>query len=79
MSLRELIFDSETLALYIELANRVRTTGLPISFPYRCDSPDCRGFMEMKISPCSANEIEFTSTLIREEYRERQPLLDAAV
>ncbi|MGD8566641.1 MAG: hypothetical protein PVJ39_00950 [Gammaproteobacteria bacterium] len=62
--------------LYEMLIDRVSRTGVTIKFPYRCDSPGTRRYMNMEIVPKDNELIEFKSYIVKEELRERQPLLD---
>jgi hypothetical protein len=72
------IQGQETVYLYKQIFDRVRAGISPVKFPFRCDSPDCRRFMEMKLSLLSGNAIEFLSHILREEWREPVDLLDAS-
>ncbi len=44
------IQGQETIYLYKQIFGRVRAGKSPVKFPFRCDSPDCRRFMEMQLS-----------------------------
>jgi hypothetical protein len=68
----------ETAYLYQQIFGRVRTGKSSIQFPFRCDSPDCRRFMEMKLSLLSGTAIQFTANLLRLEYRQPLDLLNAS-
>jgi hypothetical protein len=68
----------ETAYLYQQIFGRVRTGKSPIQFPFRCDSPDCRRFMEMKLSLLSGTAIQFSANLLRLEYRQPLDLLNAS-
>jgi hypothetical protein len=70
------IQGQETRYLYQQIFSRVRAGVSPVKFPFRCDSPDCRRFMELKLSLLSGNAIEFNSHLLREEWREPLDLLN---
>jgi PAS fold len=70
------IADSETRALYNAILDRVAKHSRTIRFPFRCDAPDRRRYMEMVVSPLPQG-IEFTSTLIREEPRPPLPILSS--
>ena len=73
--LKEFITDNETFELYINIIDKVRNTGEGISFPFRCDSPDYRRFMEMEVVPYSINEIQFKCVLVKKERRAKQQFL----
>jgi hypothetical protein len=72
------IEGQETSYLYEQIFDRVRAGQSPVTFPFRCDSPDCRRFMEMTLSPLSGGAIQFSSHIIREERRHSVNLLDAS-
>jgi hypothetical protein len=67
----------ETKYLYVALLERVRAGTRLAAIPFRCDSPDCRRFMEMNISPIGeAGHVEFRNRVLREEPRDPIDLLD---
>jgi hypothetical protein len=75
-SLFDLISDPMSRHLYQLLIERVKHTGKPISFNFRCDSPDRRRFMHMVMSyqdTCAG--VGFKSTTEREEPRAPVELL----
>jgi len=74
-SLWRFIQGRETAYLYKQIFSRVRAGNSPVKFPFRCDSPDCRRFMEMKLSLLSGAAIEFTTKLRQWEYRQPLDLL----
>lgn len=49
--LGEFICDDTTRMLVYALVASARDLQRPVQRPYRCDSPDCKRFMEMKIVP----------------------------
>ena len=49
-SIWRFIQGQETSYLYQQIFRRVRAGQSPVTFPFRCDSPDCRRFMEMELS-----------------------------
>lgn len=63
------IADPTVRHLYGVLMARVRKTGKPVTFPFRCDSPSLLRFMEMRIGRHRKMELEFTAKLVREEAR----------
>jgi hypothetical protein len=77
-SIWRFIQGQETIYLYKQIFGRVRAGVSPVKFPFRCDSPDCRRFMEMKLSLLSGEAIQFTSHIRREEPRAPVDLLDAS-
>jgi hypothetical protein len=68
----------ETAYLYKQIFSRLRAGKSPIKFPFRCDSPDRRRFMEMKLSLLAGGAIEFLARLLRQEFRQPQDFLDAS-
>jgi len=72
------IQGQETVYLYKQIFARLRAGKSPIKFPFRCDSPDCRRFMEMKLSLLPGDAIQFMAQILREEWREPVDLLDAS-
>lgn len=72
----DFVADETTRQLYREILVRVRA-GRVVSFPFRCDAPDSRRFMEMSVTTLGGGVVEFESTTRREEERDPpQPLLD---
>lgn len=75
--LMDSIADAQLRYLYGLLMARLRAGHGPFRFPYRCDAPDCRRFMEMQmLYDQAAREIEFRSQILRIERRPEQTLLD---
>ena len=72
------IQGQETGYLYQQIFSRVRAGVSPVKFPFRCDSPDCRRFMEMQLSLLPGGGIQFMSHMVREERRDPVDLLDAS-
>jgi len=68
----------ETVYLYKQIFGRLRAGKSPVKFPFRCDSPDCRRFMEMKLSLLAGDAIHFIAQILRQEWREPLDLLDAS-
>ena len=61
--------------LYKQIFARLRAGKSPVKFPFRCDSPDCRRFMEMKLSLLPGDAIQFMAQILRQEWRRpRRPL-----
>jgi hypothetical protein len=71
------IQGQETRYLYKQIFRRVRAGKSPVKFPFRCDSPDCRRFMEMQLSLLPGNAIQFMAHMLREEWRDLVDLLDS--
>ena len=72
------IQGQETSYLYQQIFRRVRAGKSSVTFPFRCDSPDCRRFMEMQLSLLPGAAIQFTAHILREEWRAHIDLLDAS-
>jgi hypothetical protein len=70
------IWGRETVHLYKQILGRLRAGKTLIKFPFRCDSPDCRRFMEMTLSLLSGQAVQFSAKLIRLEYRQPLDFLD---
>jgi len=72
------ITGQETIYFYKQIFGRLRAGKTPVKFPFRCDSPDCRRFMVMKLSPLSGNAIQFMAQILRQEWRQPMDILDAS-
>lgn len=72
------IQDPTTVYLYRRLFEHVLRTGRPIVFPFRCDSPEVRRFLEMEIRPGPSSGLQLRTRVVRLEPREPNPLLDRA-
>lgn len=70
------ISDPHTVDLYRLLLERLRHTHRPIEFDYRCDSPDCRRYLHMKVEPIGDGAVRFISRLDRTEPRQAVGALD---
>jgi hypothetical protein len=66
----------QTSHVYEEIVSKVVTGKRAVRFPFRCDSPSARRYLEMTVAPGPEGVCEFTSTVLREESREPAPLLD---
>ncbi|HTH46985.1 MAG TPA: hypothetical protein VMB21_05700 [Candidatus Limnocylindria bacterium] len=75
--LSDFLCHTETKHLLEILIQKVRRTQMTMVLPYRCDSPDCRRFMELTVLPLPQSEVEFRSRILREERREAVRLLGA--
>ncbi len=74
-SLFKFIAGPETKQIYHVLLEKVRKTGKTITFPFRCDAPHLRRFLEMTIFPMEDGNVQFISELIKVEKREPVALL----
>ena len=74
-SLWDFISDHTTRELYRQILKRSRQ-GTPIGFNFRCDSPECRRMLSMKITAGDGGEVEFRTQTLSQEHRAAQALLD---
>ncbi len=71
------ISGSGTRQLYRELIALVRReSGREFRFPFRCDSPELRRYLQMTVHSPDGQTVVFSSHLLREEPRAYQGLLD---
>lgn len=61
------ISDQPTQAAYIEIVERIRLEGVSFSFPFRCDSPDVRRYMQMDVVSAGNGSVCFMSRVERVE------------
>ena len=78
-ALWDFIDGSEARHLYGIVLGRIRERDRPATFPFRCDSPKQRRFLELNVCPMENDEIEFRSSLIRTESREPVKLLNSDI
>jgi hypothetical protein len=71
------ISDSTTVQLYERLFERVRRTQRPLVFPFRCDGPAVRRFLEMEIGPGAESGLRLQTRVLRLEPRAPNVLLEA--
>lgn len=76
-SLWDFISDDSTRELWKAIFHRVRFSGDPVTVPFRCDSPELRRFMKLRVVP-AGQELLVSSYMVREEPRAHQPLLGGA-
>ena len=67
--------DPTTQELYRQLVRRARA-GREVKVPYRCDTAVGRRWFELRIAALPGGEVEFESTLVREEVRPTIGLLE---
>lgn len=74
----DFIAGREARHLYRMLTQRARLTGKEMTFPFRCDSPGCRRFMEMRVSAAinGSGSVDFRCRLLKLELRPYMLLLD---
>jgi len=73
----DFVSDKTTRLLYRNMLTKVRGGG-NVRFPLRCDSPDCRRYLEMEMGPAGFGAVEFTVRTAAVETRPGQALLDPA-
>ena len=74
----DFIVDRETQHLYKVMIEKVRSDDVKLKVPFRCDSPDCRRFMELEIFSLTENVVEFRSHITKLEFRTHIGLLDVS-
>lgn len=70
------VTDATIAHLYGRLFQRVLETRRAASFPFRCDSPALRRFMELSISPRDPSGLRVETRLVRTEARTPVALLE---
>ncbi len=73
----DFVTGKETRHLYDLMLSKVRM-GHTLQIPFRCDSPGCRRFMEMRMSPEAQGGVRFTTWIVRLEHRAPVGLLEAS-
>lgn len=71
------ITGPETAHVYRMIFGAVRRSGAPAVIPFRCDSPDRRRYMSLRIAPWGRDGLELEGRSLREEPRSPVALLDA--
>lgn len=66
----DFIHDPETRHIHKVLLKKVRKSRQMLSFPFRCDSPELRRYMQMEISPQSDGNILYRCRFIKEEAKQ---------
>ena len=69
------IAGNETRYLYELCLAKVRAQQQPMILPFRCDAPDRRRYLELKMTPLAREQVAFASRILREEPREKVQLL----
>lgn len=72
----DFIQGAETRQLYTYLLKKVRTGKRISPIPFRCDSPQQRRFLELRLTPLTGDHIEISSKIVRYEKRVPVGLLD---
>lgn len=72
------IADDTTVRIYEELLERVRDRQVPVTFQFRCDTPDLRRMHRMTIAPAGGLLVEFRVSIDEVQTRIPVPILDAS-
>ena len=75
----QFITGEESLQIYRSLVDRVRGQKVAARFYFRCDAPECRRFMSMRIGLGADRSVYFASRIERIEPRSAVSLLDSAI
>jgi len=75
-SLYDFVTDRKSKHIYKMLVDRSTKSKKILQFSFRCDAPDRRRFMSMKIIPLEGGLVGFKSCIEREEHREPVLILD---
>ncbi|TWT82816.1 hypothetical protein CA13_42790 [Planctomycetes bacterium CA13] len=73
----DFIADEPTRMLYKEIHEQVRKSGIPITVPFRCDSPTLKRFMQLTIGKNPRGQLLYESSLIRAVPQARCAVLDS--
>ena len=73
-NISDFIVDEDNLHIYEMLIARVQREQVTFTFPFRCDAPDMRCYMQMAVFPVSEVIIGFKSCTLREEPRPKVAL-----
>lgn len=74
-SLWDHIRDPETKHLYEIILQKVREYNRPVTFSFRCDSPEKRRFLKLSVIPIKEGSVDFISKTIKTELRKPIELL----
>ena len=66
-SLWEFVSGDETCRLFQAIHVRVRTSGVSVVLPFRCDSPSLQRHMRLTISREASGQLHYESVLLRAE------------
>jgi hypothetical protein len=78
-SLWSFVSGPETQHLYGVMLDKVRVGQRPIKVPFRCDAPECRRYMELKIYPLPHKGLEFRTRILKLEPRDSVKVLETAI
>jgi hypothetical protein len=63
------IADSATRQVYRAMLGRVRKGGGAVRFQFRCDSPDLRRLLQMKVTATAGDEVDFETRVVESQPR----------
>ncbi len=72
----DFISDEPTQSVYREIHDHVRSTGTPVTVPFRCDSPTLQRHMQLTISREPDGKLLYESMLVRVVPQRRLAALD---
>jgi hypothetical protein len=72
------IVDPTTRQVYRNLLSRVRKGAGIVRFQFRCDAPDQRRLLKMQIAAAAGDEVDFQTSLLRNQPRAEVGLMDPA-
>ena len=74
----DFIAGEPTRALYRELHEYVRQSGIPVTVPFRCDSPTLQRYMQLTIRPLESGHLQYESELLRVKPQRRIEAIDSS-
>ncbi|HXE97146.1 MAG TPA: PAS domain-containing protein [Dongiaceae bacterium] len=75
----DFIDGDETQQFYEIILKNIRTEHKTVTLPFRCDAPEKRRYLELKITPIQQENIEFASSIIHEELRDAVKILELGI
>jgi hypothetical protein len=75
----DFIEGEDVRQIYGMIFKAVRTTGQSVVFKFRCDSPVCRRYFLLNVSPLPEETLMLSTHPVREVVRDAVPLLDPDV
>ena len=72
------IVDPTTRQVYRNILTRVRKGADAVRFQFRCDGPDRRRLLQMQITLAARDDVDFQTTLLRNQPRTEVGLMDSA-
>lgn len=72
----EFVAGDEARHLNSLLFATARASGRPVSFPFRCDAPDCRRYLRLEVRPLPDDALDVHAATVLEEPRPFVALLD---